>query len=72
MDRIVLAPKGVPEDRMKILRDAFAKLNSDKTYKKLMARIGENMEFMDGPEYDKLRPKNQEEYRKLVKKISGK
>ena len=72
MDRIVLAPKGVPEDRMKILRDAFAKLNSDKTYKKLMKRIGENMEFMDGPDYDKVRPKNQAEYRKLVKKISGK
>ena len=72
MDRIVLAPKDVPEDRMQILRAAFAKLNSDKTYKKLMTRIGENMEFMDGPEYDKVRPKNQEEYRKLVKKISGK
>jgi len=71
MDRIVLAPKGVPEDRMKILRDAFAKLNSDKTYKKLMSRIGENMEFMDGPDYDKRRSMNQEEYRKLVKKISG-
>ena len=71
MDRIVMAPKGVPEDRMKILRDAFAKLNEDKTYKKLMARIGENMEFMDGPDYDKLRPANQEAYRELVKTISG-
>jgi hypothetical protein len=37
-----------------------------------MSRIGENMEFLDGPEYDKMRPKNQAEYRKLVKKISGK
>jgi tripartite-type tricarboxylate transporter receptor subunit TctC len=72
MDRIVLAPAGVPEDRMKILRAAFAKLNGDKTYQRLMKRIGENMEFMDGPEYDKVRPKNQEEYRMLVKKISGK
>lgn len=71
MDRIVMAPKGVPEERMKILRDAFAKLNSDKTYKRLMKRIGENMEFMDGPEYDKIRPVQIGEYRKLVKKISG-
>ena len=71
MDRIVMAPKGVPEDRMKILRDAFAKLNSDKTYKKLMQRIGENTEYMDGPDYDKVRPVNQEAYRELVKKISG-
>jgi putative tricarboxylic transport membrane protein len=71
MDRIVMAPKGVPEDRMKVLRDAFAKLNSDKTYKKLMQRIGENTEYMDGPDYDKVRPVNQEAYRELVKKISG-
>jgi tripartite-type tricarboxylate transporter receptor subunit TctC len=72
MDRIVMAPAGVPADRMKILRDAFAKLNSDKTYQRLMARIGENMEYMDGPEYDKIRPMQMDEYRKLVKEISGK
>ena len=71
MDRIVMAPKGVPEAKMKVLRDAFAKLNSDKTYKRLIKRIGENMEFMDGPDYDKIRPVQQGEYRNLVKKISG-
>ena len=53
------------------LRDAFSKLNGDKTYKKLMVRIGENTEYMDGPDYDKIRPVNQEAYRGLVKKISG-
>lgn len=72
MDRIVMAPAGVPEERMKILRDAFAKLNEDKTYKNLMNRIGENMEYMDGPDYDKTRPVSQEAYRELVKTISGK
>ena len=71
MDRIVMAPAGVPEDRMKILRDAFAKLNGDKTYQRLMQSIGENTEYMDGPDYDKIRPVNQEAYRALVKKISG-
>lgn len=71
MDRIVMAPAGVPEERMKILRDAFSKLNADKTYQNLMKRIGENTEYLDGPDYDKLRPANQEAYRALVKKISG-
>ena len=28
MQRVVLAPAGVPEDRLKILRDAFAKLKN--------------------------------------------
>ena len=71
MDRIVLAPKGVPEDRMVILRNAFKKLYKDKTFKKLMKRIGENTEFMDGPEYDKVRVQQSKEYGKLVKKMTG-
>ena len=71
MDRIVLAPAGVPEERMKILRDAFAKLNSDKTYLGLMERIGENTEYLDGPEYEKIRMDNVKEYAELVKKITG-
>jgi len=70
MERLVLAPKGVPEDRMQVLREAFKKLNGDKTYKKLMKRIGENMEFMDGPEYEKVRVVQKEQYRKLVKKLT--
>ena len=71
MDRIVMAPSGVPEARMKILRDAFAKLNADKTYQNLMKRIGENTEYMDGPEYDKTRPVNQEAYRETGQKDFG-
>lgn len=71
MDRIVLAPKGVPEDRMLILRNAFKKLYKDKTFKKLMKRIGENTEFMDGPEYDKVRVEQSKEYGKLVKQLTG-
>jgi hypothetical protein len=36
-----------------------------------MKRIGENTEFMDGPEYDKVRIKQSEEYKKLVKQMTG-
>jgi tripartite-type tricarboxylate transporter receptor subunit TctC len=71
MDRVVLAPAGVPEDRMKVLMDAFQKLNSDKTYKNLMKKIGENMEYMPGPEYEKVRRDQQEKYKILVKKLTG-
>ncbi|MFH1489020.1 MAG: tripartite tricarboxylate transporter substrate binding protein [Pseudomonadota bacterium] len=71
MDRAVLAPAGVPEDRMKILMDAFQKLNSDKTYQNLMKKIGENMEYMPGPEYEKVRRDQQEKYKILVKKLTG-
>lgn len=70
MHRIIMAPKGVPADRMKALRDAFAKMQKDKTYGRLMGRIGENMGYMDGAEYDKLRPKQSESYKMLVSEIT--
>ena len=56
MNRIVMAPKGMSADRMKKLREAFAAMQKDKTYKKLMGRLGENTGLMNGSEYDKLRP----------------
>ena len=70
MHRIVMAPKGVPADRMKALRDAFAEMQKDKTYGRLMGRIGENMGYMDGDEYEKLRPAQSEKYKKLVSEIT--
>lgn len=38
MQRIVMAPTGVPAERMKKLRDAFQALKEDKTFGRLMAR----------------------------------
>lgn len=70
MHRIIMAPKGVPADRLKALRDAFAKMQKDKTYGRLMGRIGENMGYMDGTEYDKLRPKQSAAYKTLVSEIT--
>ena len=70
MHRIIMAPKGVPADRMKALRDAFAKMQKDKTYQRLMGRIGENMGYMDGADYQKLRPVQSETYKKLVGEIT--
>ncbi len=48
MHRPVLAPAGIPEDRLKKLREAFSKLNENKVYKELMDRLGENTAYMDG------------------------
>jgi tripartite-type tricarboxylate transporter receptor subunit TctC len=70
MDRIVLAPKGVPPERMKVLRGAFAALQKDKTYVQLIKRIDENTSFMDGPEYEKQRLVLSDKYKKLVSEIT--
>jgi tripartite-type tricarboxylate transporter receptor subunit TctC len=72
MSRIIMAPRKTPTERIKILRDAFRKLYKDKTFIRLMHNLGENMEFMDGPDYEKVRAKQKEEYTELVKKITGK
>ena len=71
MDRIIMAPKGVPQDRIDILRGAFKKLYKDKTFKRLIKALGENMNQMDGPAYDKLRIAQSKEYGALVKKLTA-
>jgi len=71
MHRVVLAPKDIPEDRLTMLRDAFGKLNDDKTYQKMMSRMGENIDYMGGSDYDALRADQKEAYKSLVKEITG-
>jgi len=71
MSRIILAPRETPQDRIDILREAFKKLYKDKTFVRLIKGLGENLEFMDGPEYEKIREKQKGEYTALVKAITG-
>ncbi len=71
MHRIVLAPRGIPEDRLAVLREAFIKLQEDKTYKRLMAKIGEETNFMSGEEYEKIRPEQSKAYKSLVDSMTS-
>lgn len=70
MHRVVLAPAGIPEDRLAKLREAFQKMSQDKTYKNLLSKLDENNEIMDGAEYEKVRKAQDQEYSDLVKEIS--
>ena len=67
-----MAPKGLPADRMATLRQAFTSLQGDKTFKRLMSRLGENSELQDGADYEKTRPDKSAAYKELVKQITGK
>jgi len=71
MNRIIMAPRGVPEARLKKLRDAIAKLKKNKTYKNLMKKLGENTAYMDGDSYEKIRAAQKTRYGKLVKKLTN-
>lgn len=70
MQRIVMAPKGVPADRMAKLRKAFQDLKGDKTFKRLMGRLGEQTNIIDGAEYEKMRVKQAKDYKDLVDSLT--
>jgi tripartite-type tricarboxylate transporter receptor subunit TctC len=68
MNKIIQVHRKTPEDRIKILRDAFRKINDDVSYKQLMEKLGENMEWMDGPEYEaNVRVQLKNQYVELIK-----
>lgn len=70
MHRVVLAPAGTPDDVVKKLEDAFTALKEDKTYKRLMGRLGENTDLMLGDEYQGLREQQNKDYKALVEAIT--
>jgi tripartite-type tricarboxylate transporter receptor subunit TctC len=72
MDRIFMAPAGMPEKDLEFLRDSFEELMDNKSFKKFIGSIQENVMFMRGEEYDKLRPGRYEAYTELIKSVSGK
>lgn len=71
MHRIIMAPRGIPADRLAILREAFAAMQEDKTYKRMMSRLGEDTNLMSGEDYEKLRPVQSDAYRELVKSMTS-
>lgn len=44
----LIAPKGIPADTLKTLRDAFAKTVADPDFQKKMTEMGEFVEYADG------------------------
>jgi len=70
MQRLIMAPSGVPEERLTVLRTAFKELKGDKTYTRLMGRLGEDTNLIDGPEYEKIRAEQSKEYKALVEALT--
>lgn len=72
MHRIVLAPRGTPDDVLQTLRDAFAQLPENKTYVNLMSRLGEDpTTYMDGAAYEERRPQQSEAFQQLIESFKG-
>lgn len=71
MHRIVMAPRATPADRIAKLREAFVALQEDKTYKRLIGRLGESNNLMSGEDYEKIRPVQSEDYKALVDSMTS-
>ena len=71
MHRVVLAPAGTPDDALAKLAEAFKALEEDKTFTRMMGRLGENIEIIGTSEYDAMRAEQSEAYKVLVDELTG-
>lgn len=69
MERIVMTPAGTPMEHIEILRGAFANLYQDKSFLRLMRQLGENLNYLDGSEYERVRLIQRNGYQALVKQL---
>ena len=70
MHRVVLAPAGTPDEAVAKLTDAFTKLMEDKTFTRMMGRLNETIDLIDGPGYQAMREQQNVDYKELVKSLT--
>ena len=70
MHRVVLAPAGTSDDVIAKLNEAFTALQEDRTYTRMMGRLGENIDFIGGEEYQRMRVQQNGAYKDLVESIT--
>jgi tripartite-type tricarboxylate transporter receptor subunit TctC len=72
MDRIFMAPAGVPADRLEKLRKAFDELNKNPKYLAFLKSIGEKTDYMGGAAYDDYRLRRMKQMADLIKEVGAK
>ncbi len=61
----VLAPKGTPDSVVKTLREAFKKICADNLYISTLEKVGEEVKYKDGAEFQKFWDNNWKETQEL-------
>jgi tripartite-type tricarboxylate transporter receptor subunit TctC len=72
MDRIFMAPAGIPADRLAKLRKAFDEMVKMPELTKFLTTIGEKVDYMNGADYDAYRAKRIKQMAELIKEIGTK
>ncbi|GAB5445307.1 Bug family tripartite tricarboxylate transporter substrate binding protein [Gymnodinialimonas sp.] len=70
MHRVVLAPAGTPDDVVATLREAFVALGEDRTFTRMMGRLGENIDIITD-EYEGMRAEQSSAYAVLVEDLTS-
>ncbi|MCG3268071.1 tripartite tricarboxylate transporter substrate binding protein [Yoonia sp. I 8.24] len=71
MHRVLVAPAGTPDEVVATLTDAFAQLIEDQTFTRMMGRLNETIELLDGPTYQVMREEQAVAYKTLVDELTG-
>lgn len=71
MHRVVLTPSDTPDAVVDQLTTAFKALEGDKTFTRMMGRLGENVDIIDGPTYEAMRKEQSVAYKALVEKLTS-
>ena len=71
MHRVVLAPAGTPDDVIQTLGNAFKALEEDRTFTRMMGRLGENIDIIDAATYESMRDDQSVAYKELVKTLTS-
>ena len=66
---VLIAPKGTPADRLKILHDGFKKAYDDPTFKKVADGVNLEIEYLDGPAAREQLNRYFKHYGDLIKRI---
>ena len=71
MHRVVLAPAGTPEPVLAKLEESFKALGEDRTFTRMMGRLGENVDIIGGDEYEAMRQEQNGAYKVLVEQLTS-
>ncbi len=71
MHRVLMAPAGTPDEVVETLTAAFRELVNDTSFTRMMGRLGESIELIEGDEYQAMREQQAVAYEALVNSLTG-
>ncbi|WP_240377371.1 tripartite tricarboxylate transporter substrate binding protein [Bacillus piscicola] len=68
LGRIYVTPKGISDEKLKILREGISNIAENPDYQKEMSNIGQSVKFINGEEVDKMVNEYKEYAKELIEK----